>query len=138
MKKLTMREKEKYEIIKKWIEGKITFKKTQLKLGFSERHMYRLKKLLKEKGKDEFIHGNRGQKPKITIDQSLSDNIVLYYRTEYQGFNFKHFKIRLSKDKNINVSYSKIYNVLTTKNGILSPRAKKKTKRKLPSLDSKI
>jgi len=107
-----------------------TFKSAQLKLGYSEQHMYRLKKIYKEKGKDRFIHGNRGRKPKITIDQSLSNNIVLYYKTEYQGFNFNHFKFMLHIEKNIDVSYSKIYNELTIKNGILSPRAKKSTRKK--------
>ena len=124
-----MKEKQKYEIIKKWTDGKMSFKAAQMRLHYSEQHMYRLKKLLKEKGKDGFMHGNRGRKPKITIDQSLSDNIVQYYQTEYQGFNFNHYKFMLSKEKEIQVSYSKIYNELTVKNGILSPRAKKITRK---------
>ena len=124
-----MKEQKKYEIIKKWSDGLINFKSAQLKLGYTEQHMYRLKKILKEKGKDGFIHGNRGRKPKITIDQSLSDNILLYYKEEYQGFNFNHFKNMLQREKNINVSYSKIYKVLTINNGILSPKAKKKTRK---------
>ena len=125
-----MKEKKNYEIIKKWNDGKISFKRAQLKLGYSEQHMYRLKNKLNEKGKDGFIHGNRGRKPKITIDQSLSDNIVQYYLTEYQGFNFKHYQYMLKNEKNINVSYSKIYNELTIKNGILSPKAKRETRKK--------
>lgn len=125
-----MNEKEKYNVIKKWNDGSITFTRAKLKLNYSDRHMYRLKKLLKEKGKDGFIHGNRGRKPKISIDQSLSDNILLYYQTEYQGFNFSHYKYMLLKDKNIDVSYTKIYNILTVENGILSPRAKKTTRKK--------
>lgn len=130
MEKLTMKEKEKYNIIKKWDDGLITFTKAKLKLRYSNRHMYRLKKLLKEKGKDGFIHGNRGRKPKITIDQSLSDNILLYYQNEYQDFNFSHYKYMLLKDKNIDISYTKIYNILTIQNGILSPKARKATRKK--------
>lgn len=135
MEKLRMKEKEKYEIIKKWSDGIINFKKAQMLLHYSEQHMYRLKKILKEKGKDGFIHGNRGRKPITTIDQSLSDNIVLYYQTEYQGFNFNHYKYMLLKEKNIDVSYSKIYNELTIKNGILSPRAKKNTRKKYKKME---
>ena len=123
MERLNMKEKKKYEIIKKWNDGLITFKSAQLKLGYSEQHMYRLKKLLTEKDKEGFVHGNRGRKPKITIDQSLSDNIVLYYQTEFQGFNFSHYKYMLEKEKNIKVSYTKIYNELTIKNGIVSSKA---------------
>lgn len=134
MEKLRMNEKKKYEIIKKWSEGLITFKRARLKLGYTEQHMYRLKKIYKEKGKDGFIHGNRGRKPKITLDQSLSNDIVHYYKTEYQGFNFSHYKFVLAKEKNINVSYSKIYNVLTVQNDILSPRANKQTRKKYKKL----
>ena len=129
-----MNEKKKYEIIKKWSDGLITFRRAQLKLGYTEQHMYRLKKTYKEKGKDGFIHGNRGRKPKITLNQSLSNDIVHYYKTEYQGFNFSHYKFMLAKDKNITVSYSKIYNVLTVQNGILSPRANKQTRKEYKKL----
>lgn len=122
-----MKEKRNYEVIKKWNDGLLSFKSAQLKLGYSIQHMYRLKKKYKEKGKDGFIHGNRGRKPKITIDQSLSDNIVLYYNKEFQGFNFNHYKKMLSLEKNINVSYTKIYTELTKRNDILSPKAKKNT-----------
>ncbi len=134
MERLNMKEKKNYEIIKKWDKGLITFKSAKLKLGYSERHMYRLKKLLKEKDKEGFVHGNRGRKPKMTIDQSLSDNIVLYYRAEYQGFNFSHYRYMLKEEKNIEVYYSKIYNELTVKNVIISPRAKKGTKKKYKKL----
>jgi hypothetical protein len=126
---LNMKEKENYKIIKEWNDRRINFKRAKLKLGYSERHMYRLKKILNEKGKDGFIHGNRGRKPKITIDQSLSDNILLYYQTEYQDFNFSHYKNMLQREKNIDVSYTKIYNVLTIKNNILSPKARKVTRK---------
>lgn len=129
MEKLNMKEQYKYEIIKKWAEGKIKYKTAKLKLGYSEPHMYRLKKIYKQKGKDGFIHGNRGRKPKTTIDQSLSDNILLYYQTEYQGFNFKHYKYMLEIEKGIKVSYTKIYSELTIKNNILSPKAKKITRK---------
>ena len=43
-------------------------------------------------------------------------------------FNFCHFKEFLEKKENINVSYKFIYNTLS-KEGILSPKARKKTKR---------
>ncbi len=135
MEKLNMKEKKNYEVIKKWAEGLISYKSAKLKLGYSEQHMYRLKKLYKEKGKDGFIHGNRGRKPKTTIDQSLSNNIVQYYTKEFQGFNFKHYQKMLKIVKDIDVSYSKIYNELTIKNDILSPKANKDTRKKYKKLE---
>ena len=125
-----MKEKKNYDVIKKWHERKISYNRAQLLLGYTERHMYRLKKIFIEKGKEGFIHGNRGRKPITSINQSLSNDIVHYYITEYQGFNFKHYRIMLIREKNINVSYTKIYTELTIKNGILSPKANKRTRKK--------
>lgn len=75
MEKLKMKEKQNYEIIKKWNDGLLSFKAAKSRLKYSEQHMYRLKKKLIEKGKDGFIHGNRGRKPSTTISVSA---IVLF------------------------------------------------------------
>jgi hypothetical protein len=76
------------------------------------------------------VHGNRSKKPAISIDKSISDDIILLYRNKYQGFNFKHFQEYLESDENINVSYTCVYQTLMRK-GITSPRIRKKTKRRL-------
>lgn len=135
MGKLNMKEKRNYEIIKKWTEGKINIHRVKMLLNYSERHLYRLKKIYKKKGKEGFVHGNRGRKPKITINQSLTNYILHYYMTEYQDFNFNHYKKMLQREKSITVSYTKIYNVLTKENGILSPRAKKATRKKYKKME---
>ena len=98
------------------------------KLGISRRQVDRLIIIYKEKGKSSFVHGNRGHKPKKTLDKSISENIILLYKNKYYDFNFNHFKKFLKTKENIFVSYKFIYNTLT-KEGILSPKAKKKTKR---------
>lgn len=98
------------------------------KLGISRRQVDRLIIIYKEKGKSGFVHGNRGHKPKKTLDKSISKNIILLYKNKYFDFNFNHFKKFLEAKENIFVSYKFIYNTLT-KEGILSPKARKKTKR---------
>ena len=98
------------------------------KLGISRRQVDRLIIIYKEKGKSGFAHGNRGHKPKKTLDKSISKNIILLYKNKYYDFNFNHFKKFLETKENIFVSYKFIYNTLT-KEGILSPKARKKTKR---------
>lgn len=76
------------------------------------------------------MHGNRSKKPAKTIDQSISNDIILLYKTKYQGFNFKHFYEYLIEVENINVSYHFVYTTLMKDNKV-SPRARKATKRKL-------
>ena len=48
-----MKEKRNYEIIKKWTEGKINIHRVKMLLNYSERHLYRLKKIYKKKAKKD-------------------------------------------------------------------------------------
>lgn len=125
---LRMNEKLKYEIIKELVDHNGNKNRASKKLGLSRRQIDRLIITYKEKGKSGFIHGNHGKCPFKTLDKSISENIILLYKTKYQDFNFTHFREYLDEKENIHVSYKCVYNILT-KEGILSPRARKKTKR---------
>ena len=125
---LRMKEKVKYEVIKELVDHNGNKNRASKKLGISRRQIDRLIIIYKEKGKSGFVHGNRSRKPASTLDKSISEDIILLYKNKYQGFNFTHFKEYLEEEENIKVSYKFIYNILT-KEGILSPKARKKTKR---------
>ena len=125
---LRMNEKLKYEIIKELVDHNGNKNRASKKLGLSRRQIDRLIITYKEKGKSGFIHGNRGKCPFKTLDKSISEDIILLYKTKYQDFNFTHFREYLDEKENIHVSYKCVYNILT-KEDILSPRARKKTKR---------
>ena len=99
-----------------------------MKLGLSKRQINRLIIKYKENGKYAFIHGNRSKKPVNALDKSISEDIITLYKNKYYDFNFNHFKEFLKKDENIDVSYDFIYKNLS-KEGILSPKARKKTKK---------
>ena len=125
---LRMNEQQKYEIIKELVDHNGNKNRVCKKLGLSRRQIDRLIIIYKEKGKSGFVHGNRSRKPVNTIDKSISESIILLYKNKYYDFNFNHFKDFLEEKENIKVSYKYIYNILT-KEGILSPKARKKTKR---------
>ena len=125
---LRMNEQEKYEVIKELVDHNGNKNRAANKLGISRRQIDRLIIKYKEKGKSGFIHGNRGHVPPKTLDKSISEDIILLYKNKYQDWNFNHFKDFLKKDENIDVSYDFIYKTLV-KEGILSPKARKKTKR---------
>ena len=125
---LRMNEKEKYEVIKELVDHNGNKNRASKKLGISRRQVDRLIIKYKEKGKSGFIHGNRSKKPVNTLDKSISEDIILLYKTKYYDFNFNHFKEFLEKEENIKVSYKFIYKTLTEAD-ILSPKARKKTKR---------
>lgn len=126
---LRMKEKEKYEVIKELVDHNGNKKRAELKLNLSRRQVNRLINIYKEKGKSGFVHGNRDKKPVKTLDKSISEDIILLYTNKYQGWNFNHFKDFLEKEENIYVSYKFIY-ITLTKAGFLSPKARRKTKRK--------
>ena len=125
---LRMNEKKKYDVIKELVDHNGNKERAALKLGITERHINRLIIKYKERGKEGFVHGNRARKPATTLDKSLSENIILLYKTKYQDWNFYHFKEFLEKKEGIVVSYDFIYRTLT-KVGILSPKARKRTKK---------
>ena len=125
---LRMNEQEKYEVIKELVDHNGNKNRASKKLGLSRRQIDRLIIKYKEKGKAGFVHGNRTRKPVNALDNSISEDIILLYKTKYYDFNFNHFKEFLKKDENIDLSYDFIYKNLT-KAGILSPKARKKTKR---------
>ena len=125
---LRMNEKEKYEVIKELVDHDGNKNRAAKKLNISKRQVNRLIIKYKEKGKAGFVHGNRTRKPINALDKSISNDIILLYRNKYQDWNFQHFKEFLEQVENITVSYNVIYKTLT-KNGIISPKARKKTKR---------
>lgn len=126
---LKMNEQEKYEVIKELVDHNGNKNRASKKLGISRRQVNRLIIKYKEKGKEGFIHGNRSRKPINALNKSISEDIILLYNSKYQEWNFNHFNDFLKKNENINVSYDFIYKTLT-KEGIISPKARKKTKRK--------
>ena len=123
-----MNEQEKYEVIKELVDHNGNKNRACERLSLSKRQVNRLIIIYKEKGKSGFVHGNRARKPVSTLDKSISEDIILLYKNKYQDWNFSHFREFLSKDENIKVSYDFLYKTLT-KEGILSPKARKRTKK---------
>lgn len=135
-----MDENQKYEIIKKLVDTNGNKKTAALKIGCSHRHINRLIKGYKEKGKAFFVHGNRGKQPAITLPSDTKQLILDLYRTKYYDCNLTHYSELLSEKQNINVSVSTISSILR-KEFILSPKANRSTKKavknELKALQSK-
>lgn len=118
-------EQNKYDMISKVVSKEITVKEAMEKLNLTERQIYRLKKLLIEKGKDGFIHGNHGKENRNKKKESLIKEIEELYLEECYDFNFEHFY-----EKKIFGKYDISYDVMLkrfTDDDIISPLAHKKT-----------
>lgn len=130
---LRMKEQYKYEIIKKLVDTNGNKKNAALKLHCTIRTVNRLILLYQNEGKEGFIHKNRNRKPSTTIPEDTRRKVIDLYRTKYHDANFTHFSELLLKNENISVSDSTIKKWLFDE-GILSPKARKKTIKKMKSI----
>lgn len=128
MKKVELKvmEQTKYEIIKNLVDNKGNKHRAAIKLGITIRQVNRLIKIYITKGKEGFVHGNRGNMPKNTISKYVKDKILDLYKSKYFDSNFKHFQELLEKDEHITISYTALYTLLR-KADILSPKVQKMT-----------
>lgn len=127
---LSMTEEEKYKAIKNLVETDGNKNRATISLGCSIRHVNRMIQGYISKGKEYFVHGNRGRKPAHAIDLKTKELILDLYRTKYWGANFTHYSELLTKYENINISPSTVNSILMQEY-ILSPKANRITKKRV-------
>ena len=128
---LSLKEKLKYEIIKKLIESNGNKNRARIKLGLkSIRQINRLIKGYNEYGKEFFVHGNRGKKPKHALSSEFKDEIELLYTSKYFDCTYTQFTEYLDERENIHLSIAEVGQILRERH-ILSPRARRITKKNL-------
>ena len=127
---LRMNEQAKYDIIKKLVDTNGNKKNAAIKLNCSMRTVNRLIFKYKKEGKQGFIHKNRGRKPVTAFSDDVKASVIDLYTSKYFGANLSHFSQLLVKHEGIIVCDSTIRLWLRDVD-ILSPKARKKTKRLL-------
>ncbi len=128
---LTVNEQMKYEVIKSLAEHDNPNKqRAAMKLQCSVRTINRMLAGYREKGKEFFIHGNRGRKPANTIADETRALVIDLYRTKYYDANFTHFTELLGKYEDIHISVSVVRSILESEY-ILSPRVTRAKKKKV-------
>lgn len=127
---LRMNEIEKYEVIKHLVDHDGNKNRAAAKLGVTRRTIDRMIHTYKEQGKEGFLHGNRGRSPAIAKDESVRAQVIELYQSKYENANLTHFCELLESMEQIKVSRNTVNHWLRTEH-ILSPKAHRKTKRKL-------
>lgn len=128
---LTLKEKQKYDVIKKLVETNGNKERARIKLGLkSIRQINRLIAGYKEYGKEFFIHGNRDRKPKHAISIELKDTIETLYQSKYFDCTYTQFTEYLADREHIFLSVAEVGQILREKY-ILSPRTRKATRKNL-------
>lgn len=128
---LSLKEKQKYEVIKKLVETNGNKERARIKLGLkSIRQVNRLIVGYKDYGKEFFVHGNKGRKPKHALSCEFKDEIETLYTSKYFDCTYTQFTEYLADRENIFLSIPEVGQILREK-FILSPRARKVTKKNL-------
>lgn len=127
---LKMNEELKYQTIKKLVETNGNKKRAAIKLQCTIRSIDRMIVGYKEKGKEFFVHGNRGRKPYHALSEQQKSEIEQLYLSKYFDCNYTVFSELLALRENIFISVDEARVILEEKY-ILSPRAHKSTRRRL-------
>lgn len=128
---LSLKEKRKYEIIKKLIETNGNKERARIKLGLkSIRQVNRLIAGYKDFWKEFFVHGNKGRKPKHALTDESKNEIEILYTSKYFDCTYTQFTEYLAERENIFLSVPEVGQILRERY-ILSPKARKATKRNL-------
>lgn len=127
---LTLKENQKYEVIKKLIETNGNKERARIKLGLSIRQINRLIAGYNAFGKEFFVHGNRGRKPKHAFTTELKNEIEELYNSKYFDCTYTQFTEYLADKENIFLSVAEVGQILREKY-ILSPRSRKITKKNM-------
>ena len=128
---LSLKEDYKYKTIKKLVETNGNKERARIKLGLkSIRQINRLIAGYKKYGKEFFVHGNRGRKPKHALSNELKDEIELLYTSKYFDCTYTQFTEYLAERENIFLSTPEVGQILREKY-ILSPRSRKVTKKNI-------
>ncbi len=92
-------------------------------LGYSPRHMSRIKKKYEEYGFDGLAGRRTKTGPRIIKMEDL-EKILTLYRDKYKGFNVAHYRDMLKKEENIEISYTHLYKTLLSAGLIMKTRKK--------------
>lgn len=126
---LRMNEEYKYKIIKKLVETNGNKRRAAVMLKRSVRQIDRMIAGYKEFGKEFFVHGNRGRKPKKALSEDFKTEIELLYINKYFDCTYTAFQEYLETRENIKLSLDEVRVILRDRY-IFSPRTHKSTKRK--------
>ena len=127
---LTLKELEKYLIMKKLVETEGNKNRAASKLKLTVRQINRLIAGYKEFGKEFFVHGNRGRKPAHALSDEDKNQIEDLYLTKYFDCTYTQFSEFLAERENIFLSIDEVRCILKDRY-ILSPRSHKITRKNI-------
>lgn len=109
---LTMREKNKIEVVQAVMDGRLKVEEGGRVLNRSVRQVFRMLKSLREKGLEGLRHGNLGKKSFRKIKQTIRRKIVALARGKFSNINDTHLSEILLREEKIRVSRPTLRRIL--------------------------
>ncbi len=118
------------EIILRAYAKKISWTQAAEVLGYSPRHLRRLRDKYDEWGFDGLHDGRVGKVSPRRIEVAVVEEVLRLYRDEYFDFNVVHFHEKLVEKHEMTVSYTWVKKLLQGSGLVAKDRPRKKHRRK--------
>lgn len=100
------------EVILKAMSGELKWYQAAEIIGISPRQMRRWKKRYEEGGYDGLLDRRKDTPSPRRIPFETAQKVLRLYRTDYRGYNVKHFHEEITAEHDVDVSYSWTKNLL--------------------------
>jgi transposase len=100
------------EVILRAMAKKITWWQAAEILGFSDRHLRRIRERYQQFGYESMFDKRRGQPSPKRVPLATVEKVLALYREKYFDFNVRHFHEKLSAQHEIDLSYTWVKTVL--------------------------
>jgi len=100
------------EVILRAMAKKITWWQAAEILGFSDRHLRRIRERYEQFGYESLFDKRRGQPSPKRVPYTTVEKVLALYREEYFDLNVRHFHEKLREQHAIELSYSWVKTVL--------------------------
>lgn len=124
---LTMKEKNRIEVVQGVMDGRILVNEAGRVLDRSVRQIYRMLGRLREKGLAGLVHGNKGRRSPRRIGESIRKRIVALARGRLSDINDTHLSEILLREEKIRISRQALRRILR---GVgVAPKLKRRSPR---------
>jgi len=124
---LNKKEQKRLMVLNQVKAGELTGGQAAQITGLSLRQTRRLLAAYREEGAAALAHGNRGIKPRHSLNETLKKQVLELAQKKYVGFNNQHFTECLAEREGISISRSSVRRILLTA-GIKSPKRRRPPK----------
>lgn len=109
---MSQRQWTRLDVVKRIEDGMLTVVEGAKVLGLSKRQVRRLRRAVRERGRDGVIHGLAGRPARNRVGDKVRKRLLRLWRTKYDGFNDHHFTEKLAEVEGMEISRSSVRRIL--------------------------